>query len=656
MREKDVVPVSQSHVENRVNESLILSFSQNDMVNYFKAYGLNEVSAINVSKRIESWIQCNGVEWTVSRLKDMKIAFIHRLAGYPKPFIDSPWIQHHSKLMVPKGDFKPIFLLKTQQALGCLMVYSNFRIVKDLKTGKTGTLESQNEKFLQGLGSTKFDFSDLKLDEKQYNNALNKLGKLPEGHFQPAYSWVGNDRSSPYLNGKGEVKTGKNNMTHLVESCSTPAIYNYFKEISKSLPKDLYSIFVKSSLQPCAQHRDFNNYVGKVSFIQESGLKLRSVAIPYLGYQVALSRLGTSIYASLRSNTSDSTFDQDKAVLDVQEYMSKDESLMSIDLSSATDTFPYALTRKILLDLGAPKADVDLLTSVNKGYWTSPLGDVTWTNGSALGVYPSFGAFALSHHVLALMAQPKFYRILGDDIVIDYESGVRLRELYAKLNLKISESKSITSSSLSEFGGRLITKKDIFIQPKWKDTSDNSFIQLAKNMGPSVKKVLRPQQLKVLKLLEEIPRDVISFGLNWNPNQKTYDQRLEDNNEVISKLMKSELTLKISPDRAYMKHLQTSAATRVDVGVVVDTLHSTSQNKRTANCSSVISFHKEIKSLFMTDLVQNLNIDMIHIDDSLDETPIEWRLFMSMSGGDPRGLTLLERLTRLLIANKPLKT
>ena len=446
------------------------------------------------------------------------------------------------------------------------------------------------------------------------------------------------------------MTSGKGTLSELIAQCSSPTISEFLENNVDHLPSDLYSVFAKSQIEPSGSYQDCNNYVGQVSFIQESGLKLRSVAIPFLAYQVALSRLGNSVYTKLSTITSDSTFNQDQAVVDVQRFMQDSgETLMSIDLSSATDTFPFSFTEKILSDLGADRSDLELFKAVSKGNWSTPLGDMGWTNGQPLGVYPSFGAFALSHHVLANMAQPKFYRILGDDIVIDHEAGVRLRELYSQLNLKISESKSITSSVLAEFGGRLILKDKVLIQPKWREPSDNNFLNLALTLGPNVKRILKPRQLKILKLVEEIPRDFCTYAMGWNPSGKSYNLRLEENKHVIELLSSDSLTTMISPDLHRAGLLQVAIETRVSLGILKGTVQSVEQSDTGSlignSCTSGFCFITEARSQ-ESDLLLNLGVHSVDILEDCVEPFVNWRRRSSYLGGDPRGPTTLEILEK----------
>jgi hypothetical protein len=270
--------------------------------------------------------------------------------------------------------------------------------------------------------------------------------------------------------------------------------------------------------------------MGRIGFIQEPGYKLRSVANPWSILQVIGSHLGNQLYDTLLHDIpEDCTFDQDQGVRDVQTYLrDSDQDLMSIDLSSATDRFPLSFTLEVLGAAGAAPQDLWLMKEVSRGDWVLPdRTRISWTNGQPLGWYPSFGAFAFSHHALARLCQPTFYRILGDDIVIDKIAGEKLVKYYEAMQLPISWDKSITSAQLAEFGGRLITADRVYIQPKWKDVSDRSYLDLARNLGPRSLAMFKPRQRATLRVLAHALPDIYPLGLNWNLKGLSYKEREE---------------------------------------------------------------------------------------------------------------------------------
>jgi len=163
-------------------------------------------------------------------------------------------------------------------------------------------------------------------------------------------------------------------------------------------------------------------------------------------------------------------------------------------------------------------------------------GQISWRRGQPLGLYPSFGSFALTHGVLllGLLKEPykgQFY-ILGDDVVIlDDAIAHSYRELLASLGCPISETKSLTSNSLCEFGGKILTSQSVIPQFKWRVISDDSFLDLVRNLGCRAVKLLRARQRAVVQKLSSLPECLGGFG--WNPKGIPLEERLQEHSWIF---------------------------------------------------------------------------------------------------------------------------
>jgi hypothetical protein len=271
--------------------------------------------------------------------------------------------------------------------------------------------------------------------------------------------------------------------------------------------------------------------VGRIGLIQEPGYKLRAVANPGRVFQQALGPFGDSLYRTLKVLPWDCTFDQSKAFPVLQEALSRGDVVHSIDLSGATDYFPLELQVALLKKI-YPHSVVDLFSEISQGTWEMPDGSqVSWKRGQPLGLYPSFGSFALTHGVLLLGLLNKPFNgeffVLGDDVVIlDRNLASDYLALLSSLECPVSETKTITSNSLCEFGGKVITRNRIIPQYKWRNVSDDSFIDIVRNLGPSSVKLLRSRQRKVVQRLAPIPTCLGGFG--WNPDGVPLEIRLKE--------------------------------------------------------------------------------------------------------------------------------
>jgi hypothetical protein len=184
------------------------------------------------------------------------------------------------------------------------------------------------------------------------------------------------------------------------------------------------------------------------------------------------------------------------------------------------------------------KTTSDLLSyfiEVSRERWKTPEANtVQWSVGQPMGLGPSFGSFAFFHNVILHLAHQEAksekhpldtFRIVGDDVVIACD---KVHTSYLKalkvLKIPVSESKCISSKVLTEFVGRIITHDATYPTIKWKNTSDNNFIDVMKFLGPSSTTLLQKRQRKMVKVLAPIPE--CFGGLGWNPKGLSYEMRI----------------------------------------------------------------------------------------------------------------------------------
>jgi hypothetical protein len=184
---------------------------------------------------------------------------------------------------------------------------------------------------------------------------------------------------------------------------------------------------------------------------------------------------------------------------------------------------------------------VDLFVRVSKGLWRLPRGIprtvlselglsnvVSWTRGQPLGLYPSFASFALTHGLLLQGLLGKEWNeeffILGDDVVIlDRSLYVKYRDVLDRLGCPVSETKTLSSTQVAEFRSVVYTPDRMIPQFKWRHTSDDSFLDIVRNM-PYLTPLLLPKQRTVVKLISGLPEFL--GGLGWNPKGLSLDERL----------------------------------------------------------------------------------------------------------------------------------
>jgi hypothetical protein len=484
------------------------------------------------------------------------------------------------------------------------------------------------------------------------------------------------------------VKTVANNLEDFLSSFSYPPVLDYFDKM-KQLPDGLEETLIASAFIGDNFSSLEELSAGRIGYIQEPGYRLRTIANPHPSIQVALSRLGNKVYHMLKGIETDCTFNQDKAIEDVQIFLNSTENtrgIMSIDLSSATDRFPLSVQLGVLYKLAErgllEVEDVNLFSEISRSKFTLPNGTtIKWETGQPLGVFPSFGTFALTHNMLAQTVKPKFFRILGDDIVIDFDAGVRLRSVYKDLGLVISEDKSIASKHLAEFGGRLISNNKSYVQPKWRDISDRSFIELARNLGPKSMGLFKPRQIKILNILSDVHPDVHIWGLNWNIKNLSYNERIALSNDVMQLFLDEEKDLlNLRKDQFELRDLKWGIRVKEYLDhptlleksyhllektsrqIILESLSkrdslsggTTSQDvalggKRRYKTISLQSNFLDQMNLSCADVViAQSNVSNINIKEG-EKKPYGFETMPGVTSGDPRGQTTLE------VAEKKLK-
>jgi hypothetical protein len=213
-----------------------------------------------------------------------------------------------------------------------------------------------------------------------------------------------------------------------------------------------------------------------VGLTKDRGYKLRFIANPHRFIQLALSRLKHAFEIVLRQMPESSVYDQGSGISWAQSKLLEGNRLWSVDLSAATDNFPFSFQESVARQLfgDALEPDINLWRDVVHSSWTTPVPlypneltgirsldypTVFYGRGQPMGVAPSFAAFTVSHISLlrALGGNQNTFRVLGDDVLIaDEDLYKRYRLGLDLLNVPISPSKSLFGAKLGEFAGRLV--------------------------------------------------------------------------------------------------------------------------------------------------------------------------------------------------------
>lgn len=276
---------------------------------------------------------------------------------------------------------------------------------------------------------------------------------------------------------------------------------------------------------------------GRIAFIQEPGMKLRSVASPYRAHQEALRPLGEAILNLVSSVEWDCTHNQAKALPFIQSHLARGGRVHSVDLSSATDYFPLSLQKTALLSIfGSMSEHVMLFEELSRGDWCLPSGKtIRWSRGQPLGLYPSFGSFTLTHGLLLRFLSQGPYKhnffVLGDDVVIlEDDLYAAYISMLDRMHCPWSTEKSITSSKLSEFAGKIVTSTRVIPQLKWRNMSDDNFLDLCRLIGAQSRSLLSARQKVVF---DRVMYLCTPFGLGFNPQGIPLTERIEQTSRYL---------------------------------------------------------------------------------------------------------------------------
>lgn len=248
------------------------------------------------------------------------------------------------------------------------------------------------------------------------------------------------------------------------------AIHDSLKDLSIIKESKVYDSLIALGGQQLAEHiishlrankmTPGSGDVRKITSFPDKEGKIRNICIADYWTQTVLRPYHQDLMEILKDFKGDRTFDQGNL-----SYLLGEKEFYNFDLSDATDRFPVKVQKLLFEFLYSPAlsdAWVDLLTSLP---FRTPKGDyIHYRTGQPLGLYSSWPAFALSHHLIVQFAANQAgqnlpftrYALLGDDIVIcDKETASNYHSLMTQtLGVKISKLKTVTGPKILSFASR----------------------------------------------------------------------------------------------------------------------------------------------------------------------------------------------------------
>lgn len=471
---------------------------------------------------VQKWTRDSGPEWMVARLKGVYVDFIRHTAGEPMVAV---WIKRNPQDKLPSGVIGGLFRYATKGNRQMFSVVTLLRVYTQERA--TEPLPSQLEKFLTGVNAP--DQAIPTGIEEGVVAMVKSLGRrLSLGSARPYWTFMPSEsKRVPCLDGRTRSES-----EHWMNQWHDLHL-SYYGQTGMRTWKTIFND-VLGSYEPSyistGPHYPRIDTVGAIGLIQEPGLKLRAVANPNRVYQVALEPLGDALFSLLKELPWDCTHEQAKAIPHVQRHLSAGKVVHCVDLTSATDFFPLSLQMSVLRALVIPgnRDYVGLFEFLSRAPWRLGRDVIRWSKGQPLGLYPSFASFALTHGLLLLSLNgghhdDKFF-VLGDDVVIlDDQLHAEYMRALGELGCPTAKAKSLDSPWLAEFAGKLITRKAVFPQPKWRDMSDDNFLDVIRLLGAQALRLCRAKQRRVAKLLWELPEFL--GGLGFNPHGLPLEQR-----------------------------------------------------------------------------------------------------------------------------------
>lgn len=471
------------------------------------------------------WESCSGVEWTISRLKILKLELIRHKAGLP--LLETSYLRLNRRGQV-WGTIGSLFRWADKseknfaKCVQAFMAYTYYILPK--------LTEQQKEKFLKAINPEMKDDGLSNDFHRSFAKTVNRTvsKRSVTRCARPLVTYQGSpDKKAPRLFGRKSVPQCEG-ILHDLEIFNTTGgmnLYCQFERLYRPLlfgigARQRYLDWMFSSF--CAKRQPIQDEPllgGDVHFLQEPGGKLRSIASPLRIHQEALRPFGQELYDLIRLLPWDCTFDQSKAIPHIQSHLWQGGEVYSVDLSQATDYFPLSIQITALRAIMRKDSwdHIDLFEKISRGTWNSSIGTLSWTKGQPLGLFPSFASFTLTHGLLLRHLAGSFknqFFVVGDDVtILDkglYDSYISMLD---RMGCPYSMDKTITSNKLAEFAGKIVTSTMVIPQLKWRRMSDDNFLDVCRLLGRQSYCLLSRRQKAVF---HEVAHLLDPIGLNFS--------------------------------------------------------------------------------------------------------------------------------------------
>lgn len=430
-------------------------------------------------EKITRWVTKSGKKWTIVRLKDLK-AIALKLIGGEVPDLSS--------YLGRKTEYKGYEI----PALWMFSILIDSINQKNYK-GIRSILDLINSYYVfNGPGD---DIEEKINTITQKSPEIENLDKVSHEILALITKHFPFPKSRPYAMGfKGPdiggsryaMKPRKNSdcITAIMPSLSTipqwifdeiPGIKEWIlnQPFFQKITKYEKTLFADGRNTPSAF------WAGNLAILGESGFKTRIVFVGNPWIQGILKPCMVPLQRRLLSLDSDCTFDQEKGIDFLREATRAGKTIHSIDLTSATDNFPFFLQRHVGLLCGIPEMHLDVMrfSGFNHPFSQNEKEISIYGRGQGMGLYPSFALFALTHNIilhalateLSLKPSSNYFRVLGDDVIITHDGLAKsYYDFLKKFKIPMSSKKTFNSTQLGEFAGKVLWKGKDVTPIKWR--------------------------------------------------------------------------------------------------------------------------------------------------------------------------------------------
>jgi len=325
-----------------------------------RALSIPNAVFIPIIRKYKTWQSSMGAEVTIDRLKAMKVAL---LTGELPP--TQTWIG--SRDGIPKGVFRPLFSrwISRESALHFLNVVISSTTSKSLTS-------RQWTKFIQSAERQPvYDDMVSSLPElvKPLAAGIASFAGVIKHHagsaqYDNPYRWTGtSDETKADL----VLWDGSINREPEREAINPECHWDTIPDVIP-FPKwkggyyldvtQCYAFGTGLGMGPVLSCEKLSQYEttpdvlsGRISIIQERGMKARVVANPLRVHQMALSRLSNFLFGVLRELPWDFTYAQGDAVLAVKTALTAGKTVYCFDISDASNNIPLDLQKEVFSEM-----------------------------------------------------------------------------------------------------------------------------------------------------------------------------------------------------------------------------------------------------------------------------------------------------------------